>query len=52
MGILIDNEIDLAFISETWFNSQSNSITALIKTYGFEIIHVFREKWVGGVGIL
>ena len=52
MGILIDNEIDLAFISETWFNSQSNSITALIKSYGFEIIHVFREKRGGGVGIL
>ena len=52
MGILIDNEIDLAFVSEMWFNSQSNSITALIKTYGFEIIHVFREKRGGGVGIL
>ena len=52
MGILIDNEIDFAFISETWFSSQSNSITALIRTYGFEMIHVFREKRGGGVGIL
>ena len=52
MSILIDNNIDLAFISETWLSSQSNSITAHIKSYGYDFIHVFREKRGGGVGIL
>ena len=52
MSILIDNDISLAFISETWFSSQTNSVTAHIKNYGFDLIHVFREKRGGGVGIL
>ena len=52
MGILVDNKIHLAFISETWLSSQSNSTTAQIKSYGYELIHVFREKRGGGVGIL
>ena len=52
MGILLDNKIHLAFISETWLSSVSNSTTALIKSYGYELIHVFREKRGGGVGIL
>ena len=52
MGILIDNQIHLALISETWLSSQSNSITAQIKSYGYELLHVFREKRGGGAGIL
>ena len=52
MSILSDNDIGLAFISETWFSSQTNSVTAHIKNYGFDLIHVFREKRGGGVGIL
>ena len=52
MSTLIDNDAHLAFISETWFSSLSNSITAQIKSYGYDLIHVFREKGVGGAGIL
>ena len=52
MATLIDEGIHLAFISETWFSSQSNSITAQIKSYGYDLIHVFREKRGGGAGIL
>ena len=52
MATLIDNKIDLAFISETWLSSQSNSVTAQIKMYGYELIHAFRDKRGGGVGIL
>ena len=52
MGILVDNKIHLALISETWLSSQSNSTTGQIKSYGYELIHVFREKRGGGVGIL
>ena len=52
MGILIDNQIHLALISETWLSSQSNSITAQVKSYGYELLHVFREKRGGGAGIL
>ena len=52
MSILVDNDISLAFISETWFSSATNSVTAHIKNYGFDMIHVFREKRGGGVGIL
>ena len=52
MSTLIDNDAHLAFISETWFSSLSNSITAQIKSYGYDLIHVFREKRGGGAGIL
>ena len=52
MATLIDEGIHLAFISETWFSSLSNSITAQIKSYGYDLIHVFREKRGGGAGIL
>ena len=52
MSVLVDNNIDLAFITETWLSSQSNSITAHIKSYGFDLVHVFREERGGGVGIL
>ena len=52
MSVIVDNNIDLAFITETWLSSQSNSITGHIKSYGFDLVHVFREERGGGVGIL
>ena len=52
MSILLDNNIDIAFISETWLSSETNSVTAHIKSYGFDLIHVFRDKRGGGVAIL
>ena len=52
MSVLIDNEIDFAFISETWLSCQSNSTTSIIKSFGYEMLHNFREKRGGGVGII
>ena len=53
LSVLIDNEIDLAFISETWFSSQSNMIIAILKDAGFNIVHYFRtDKRGAGVAII
>ena len=52
MSVLIDNEVDVALFQETWFSSQSNSTTSIIKSYGFNIQHAFREKVGAGVAIV
>ena len=52
MSILSDNMIDLAFISETWLSSQSNSTTSIVKSFGYEMAHSFREQRGGGVAII
>lgn len=52
MSVLIDNDTDLAFISETWLSSQSNTTTSIIKSFGYDICHSFREKRGAGVGII
>ena len=52
ISILSDNNIELAFFSETWFSSQENTITALLKSAGFDITHFYRKKRGAGVGIL
>ena len=48
MIMLQDNNIDIACISETWLTENSNCTTALIKSYGFNIIHTFRSIGRGG----
>ena len=50
--VFADNDIDIACISETWLSSQANSVTAIIKSAGFNISHCFREKRGGGTAIL
>ena len=53
LSILSDNEIDLAFISETWFSSQSNMTTSILKEAGYNIVHHFRsDKRGAGAGII
>ena len=52
LSILFDSKIDLACISETWFSDQSNTTTSVIKSAGYNIAHVFREKRGAGVGII
>ena len=52
IAIMIDNNVKLAFISETWFSSQSNTTTAKIKSAGYNLVHYFRSKRGTGVGIL
>ena len=52
LGVMSDNDIVLGFATETWFSSQENTKTALLKSAGFRISHCFRNKKGGGVGIL
>ena len=52
MSILIDEGVHIALFQETWFSSQSNSTTSIIKSYGFNIQHTFREKVGAGVAIV
>lgn len=52
ISILSDNDIGFACISETWFSSQSNLTTSILKNSGYNIAHYFREKRGGGVGII
>ena len=48
LQILDDNLIDIACISETWFDSSNGKFTATIKEAGFDIIHAHREHSRGG----
>ena len=43
-----DYNIDVALITETWLVEQSNNTTAKIKSYGYDIIHDFRNDSRGG----
>ena len=52
MSVCIDNDIDFGLFQETWFSSQSNATTAVIRNAGYNIVHNFREKRGGGVGII
>lgn len=52
ISILSDNCIDLACISETWFSSESNTTTSIIRNLGYNIVHNFREKVGGGVCVI
>ena len=56
MEHLLDGDPDVAFITETWLTSEKNSITASIKTYGYNLVHRPRKdrekERGGGVGIL
>ena len=49
---LLDNQIDIACITETWFSSESGVATFVIREAGYEIDHLFRSKRGGGVAIL
>ena len=48
MIMLQDESIDIACVSETWLTDNTNCTTALIKSYGFNIIHNFRADGRGG----
>ena len=56
MEHVIDCDASIAFISETWMEADKNDITAIIKSYGYTLIHnrrKGREKIMGGgVGIM
>ena len=52
----MDRDSDIVFLTETWLQSDKNSVTAEAKTYGYKLLHDTRknrEKDIGGgVGIL
>ena len=53
ISVLSDNDIDVAFISETWFSTESNMTIAILKEAGYSIAHYFRsEKRGAGVAII
>ena len=53
LQVLIDENVDIACIQETWLSSDSNIITSTIKQAGYNISHVYRsEKRGTGVAII
>ena len=56
MEHILDRNSDLVFLTETWLTSDNNHVTALVKTYGYELLHERRrnreKETGGGVGIL
>ena len=48
MHTIQDNSVDVAGICETWFNESCNPATAIIKSFGYSIIHNFRKEKKGG----
>ena len=51
-----DYEADVVFLSETWMQSNNNEITAMVKSYGYTLLHNRRcnrdKVHGGGVGIM
>ena len=53
LQVFDDQNIDIACICATWFNSKEGTFTSKIKETGYEIIHANREnKRGGGVAII
>jgi hypothetical protein len=48
MHTIQDNSVDVAGICQTWFNESCNPATAIIKYFGYSIIHNFRKEKKGG----
>ena len=56
MEHIVDNDTDIAFLSETWMTDDKNDITATIDSYGYKLAHNRRKNrdrvQGGGVGIM
>lgn len=48
MVAIVDNKVDIAGICETWLTDNHNPTTAMIKSFGYSIIHTFRNDQRGG----
>ena len=46
--LLEDNNIDIAFITESWMTCQNNHTSALLRESGYTMYHNFRQDKVGG----
>ena len=55
MEHIVDRNSEVVFITETWLHSDKNSVTAEVKTYGYQLLHDIRKDREkdrgGGVGI-
>ena len=53
---ILDQDASIVFVSETWMESDKNDITAMIKSYGYTLIHNRRKGRMketgGGVGVM
>ena len=56
MEHILDRDADIVFLTETWLTSDCNHVTAMVKTYGYELLHSRRKnrqkETGGGVGVL
>ena len=56
MEHILDRDADIVFLTETWLTSDCNHVTAMVKTYGYELLHCRRKnrqkETGGGVGVL
>ena len=48
MQLMEDKDIDIAAMCETWLTDSANTTTAVVKNYGYEIFHEFRNDQRGG----
>ena len=56
MEHVIDNDPSIVLLQETWLKSNRSNVTALVKEYGYILLHNIRKNREknsgGGVGIL
>ena len=56
MEHIIDRDPSIVFLQETWLKTNRSNVTALVKEYGYVLIHNTRKnrekEGGGGVGIL
>ena len=56
MEHIIDHNAGAVFLTETWMEADKNDITAMVKSYGYTLLHNRRrgrEKEIGGgVGVM
>ena len=48
LQVFEDNQVHIACITETWFDTQKGKFTAAIKEAGYQIVHAHREDKRGG----
>ena len=48
MNTITDSSVDVAGVCETWFDDNNNPTTAVIKSFGYSILHNFRNDRRGG----
>ena len=48
MDFVVNNDVSLFFVTETWLTDMNNQTTATIKSYGYQIHHCFRTNCAGG----